>query len=341
VNLKKPPKLRPGDKIATVSPSWGVAGAPDVRWRYVLAAKRMMDMFGLECVAAPNSLRGEEYLDKNPDARAEDLMWAFSQTQVSGIIANIGGNDSVRLLPYIDYDVIRNNPKVFIGYSDIMTVHFMCMKAGLSTFYGTNLLTSFGEPRGVPQYTIDCFKKALFDAEPIGVIDSPGLYCCDPNEYENESQEYTYRPCGKYESLQGRGVAKGRLLGGHTKIMELDQTVLFAPFEETESVILFIEDIVECVSPAAFAEFFVWLDERGVMRNVSGLIIGRFNTYPENYEYKDALLKAMNQLGLTELPVLFNLPFGHTSPLCVLPYGAMAEMDCERAAFTILESGVV
>jgi len=341
MNLIKPPKLNLGDKIATVSPSWGIAGEPGARWRYELAAKRMMDIFGLECVAAPNSLRGEDYLDKNPEARAEDLMWAFSQTQVKGIIANIGGNDSLRLLPYIDYNVIRNNPKVFIGYSDIMSVHFMCMKAGLSTFYGTNLLTSFGEPQGIPQYTMNCFRKALFDTRPIGRIDSPDLFCCDPNEYENASQKYTYRPCGTYERLQGRGVFRGRLLGGHTGIMELDQTTLFAPFEENADIILFVEDIVECTSPAAFAAFFMWLDEKGVMRNVNGLMIGRFNQFPENDDYRNALLNVMKALGLSELPVLFNLPFGHTSPICVLPYGAVVEIDCDHAIFTILESGVV
>jgi len=341
MNLIKPPKLNPGDKIATVSPSWGIAGEFDVRWRYDLATKRMRDIFGLECAAAPNSMRGEKYLDENPEARAEDLLWAFSQTEIKGIIANIGGNDSIRLLPYIDYDVIRNNPKVFIGYSDIMNVHLMCLKAGLSTFYGTNLLPSFGQPQGVPQYTIDHFKKGLFESGPIGTIDSPDLFCCDPNEYDNESQTYTYHPCGKYERLQGRGVVRGRLLGGHTGIMELGQTRLIAPFQENENIILFVEDIVECTSPADFADFFMWLDEKSVMRNAKGLIVGRFNQYPENDEYKNALLKVMEDLGLAELPVLFNLPFGHTSPVCVLPYGVRAEIDCDKAAFAILESGVV
>ena len=133
VNLIKPSKLNRGDKIATVSLSWGIAGEPDARWCYDLAIKRMKEIFELECVAAPNSMRGEKYLEENAEARAEDLMWAFSQKDIKGIIANIGGNDSIRLLPYIDYDIIRNNPKVFIGYSDIMNVHLMCLKAGLST----------------------------------------------------------------------------------------------------------------------------------------------------------------------------------------------------------------
>ncbi|HCA29788.1 MAG TPA: LD-carboxypeptidase [Ruminococcaceae bacterium] len=340
MNLIKSQKLNIGDKIATISPSWGIAGEPDVRWRYDLAVKRMEDIFGLECVAAPNSMRGEKFLSESAEARAEDLMWAFSQTDIKGIIANIGGNDSIRLFPYIDYDIIRNNPKVFIGYSDIMNVHLMCLKAGLSTFYGTNLLTSFGEPQGVPQSTISHFEKSLFDTKPIGIIDSPYSFCCDPHDYKNKSAIYTYHSCGKYERLQGHGVVRGQLLGGHTGIMEIDLISLLAPFEENDNIILFIEDIVEYTSPNAFADFFVWLGKRGIMRNIKGLIIGRFNKYPENDDYKDALLRTMKVLDFTDLPVFYNLPFGHTAPICILPYGVMAEIDCDNGSFSILESGV-
>jgi len=341
MTLIKPAKLTRGDKIAAVSPSWGIAGEPDVRWRYDLAAKRMRDIFGLECVAAPNSMRGEKYLKENAKARAEDLMWAFTRFDIKGIIANIGGNDSIRLLPYIDYDIIRNNPKIFISCSDIMNVHLMCLKAGLSTFYGTNLLTSFGEPQGVPQYTINHFSRVLFNAESIGVINSPDFCCCDAHDYKNKSAVNIYKQCGEYEKLQGQRIVKGRLLGGHTGIKELEETPLFAPFMENDNIILFIEDVVEYLSPDDFYEFFIWLDKKRVMQNVKGLVVGRFNEYPENYNYRNALLRAMNELDLSNLPVLYNLPFGHTSPLCVLPYGAMAKIDCYDGTFSILESGVM
>jgi len=123
--------------------------------------------------------------------------------------------------------------------------------------------------------------------------------------------------------------------------MEIDQTSLFAPFEENDNIILFIEDMVEYTTPDAFYEFFMWLDKKDAMLNLKGLIIGRFNEYPENEKYKNALLKAINDLGLTDLPILFNMPFGHTSPIYGLPYSAMAEIDCDNDLFSILESGVV
>jgi muramoyltetrapeptide carboxypeptidase LdcA involved in peptidoglycan recycling len=110
--LIKPKKLQPGDRVTTVSPSWGGAGEPALRWRYEQGVKRLEEIFGLKVIPMPNSLKGGDYLYKNPQARAEDLMTAFKDESIKGIIANIGGEDSIRLLPYIDFDVIRENPKI-------------------------------------------------------------------------------------------------------------------------------------------------------------------------------------------------------------------------------------
>ena len=117
--LIKPMKLQSGDKIATVSPSWGGAGDPELRWRYEQGVERLERVFGLKVVPMPNSLKGSDYLYEHPQARAEDLMSAFLDRSVQGIFANIGGEESIRLLPYIDFNVIRDNPKIFMGYSDV------------------------------------------------------------------------------------------------------------------------------------------------------------------------------------------------------------------------------
>ena len=108
MNLIKPPKLTPGDKVATVSLSWGGVGNSDIRWRYDLGVSRLKSVFGLEAVAMTHSFMGQDYLRDHPKDRARDLMEAFTDPSIKGIIANIGGNDSIRLLPFIDFDVIRN-----------------------------------------------------------------------------------------------------------------------------------------------------------------------------------------------------------------------------------------
>ncbi|MBQ8619385.1 MAG: LD-carboxypeptidase [Clostridia bacterium] len=104
--MMKPKRLLPGDTIAAISPAWGCAGAPDVRWRYDLGVHRL-ETLGLHVVAAPNALRSEEYLNRNPQARADDLMWAFENKEIHAIIANIGGNDSHRILPYLSPQSIK------------------------------------------------------------------------------------------------------------------------------------------------------------------------------------------------------------------------------------------
>jgi muramoyltetrapeptide carboxypeptidase LdcA involved in peptidoglycan recycling len=337
MNLVKPPKLNPGDTIATVSPAWGCAGDSDIRWRYDLGVKRLKDEFGLIAKPMPYSLRGADYLSKNPQARATDLMTAFSDPSVKAIIANIGGNDSIHLLPYIDEKIIRDNPKIFIGYSDIMSVHLMCHKAGLFTFYGANLLPSFGDPQGVPPYTKYWFEKTLFHSEPFGTIAAPDEFTADSIDYTDPTQRRLYHHT-KVECLQGSGKVTGRLFGGHMGLSEMPEELLTPLFEH--DLILFLEDIVECVKTDDIYEFFKWLDKKGVTENINGIIFGCFNEYPENDAYRQAALKAMQEVVLNRIPVLWNMPFGHTSPICVIPYGALAEIDCENAGFNILESGV-
>src|SRR5919197_6505074 len=108
----KPPKLKPGDKIATVSLSWG--GPSVFPYRYQIGIQQLKDEFDLEVVEMPNTLRDADWLARNPKARADDLMQAFADSLIKGIFATIGGSDSIRLLPYLDLDIIRNNPKIFM-----------------------------------------------------------------------------------------------------------------------------------------------------------------------------------------------------------------------------------
>lgn len=116
--LQKPARLRPGDTVAAVSLSWGGAGDAELLWRYELGKQRIRELLGLTVVEMPHTLAGSEFLYRHPEARARDLMQAFSDSRIKGIFSCIGGDDSIRLLPFIDFDVIAANPKVFLGYSD-------------------------------------------------------------------------------------------------------------------------------------------------------------------------------------------------------------------------------
>lgn len=107
--LIKPPKLNRGDSVAAISLSWG--GAARFAERYKIGKQRLQDVFGLNVIETKHALRDAEWLYRNPQARAEDLMSAFADPKIKAIISTIGGDDSVRLLPYIDYKVLAANPE--------------------------------------------------------------------------------------------------------------------------------------------------------------------------------------------------------------------------------------
>ncbi|MCL2884506.1 MAG: hypothetical protein FWF49_03360, partial [Oscillospiraceae bacterium] len=185
------------------------------------------------------------------------------------------------------------------------------------------------------------------DVEPIGFIPPPDTFTCDSTDEPNPNQIKQYHPCKGYECLQGHGKVTGRLfggVGGDTVTVgwsTFSQSPLLAPFEENDDILLFIDDIVDYLSPQVYIDLFRWLHEKGITQNLKGVLFGRLNEYPENPAYKTALLQVMNELDLSHLPILYNLPFGHTNPICALPFGALAEINCDNVTFAILESGVV
>lgn len=340
--LFKPKILKRGDTIAVISPSWGCAGAHRVLWQYKLGERRLGEL-GLNVVAAPNALRGTRFLHENPQARAEDFIWAFENKEVKAVIANIGGSDSVRLLPYLSAQTVRNNPKIFCGYSDVMTLHLFCRRAGLSTFYGDNLLTTVAEAQGWHEYSRNSFERTFFSDKPIGEILPSEDWSCEPNNHTNPDYVRCYIPNDGYMLVQGKGTVRGRLFGGHGGLCEYDEGLeIFPRSEDFTDSIFFFEDIPEVMSPDYIADFFDWLGERGFLPRINGVVIGKMRS-AENFEpYAERLREVVSgKYGLHNLPIMYGLNFGHASPICVLPYGALAELDADRLKFTILESGVV
>lgn len=338
--LCKPFRLCKGDTIATVSPCNGWAGDEVIRWKYELGVMRLREL-GLNVAPAPNSLRGSDFLSRNPQARAEDIMWAFENHEVRAVIANVGGNDSIKVVPYVDPRSIRNNPKIFIGYSDVMNLHILCYKCGLSSFYGDNLLEPIGDARGWHEYSRRWFEKALFDDSPLGLIEPSAEWAYGEVDYTDRAYARPYHAGGGYELLQGQGAVRGRLFGGHTGLMELDDTVLKLAEEDFRETILFLEDIPEFFTVQALRDFLNWLDRMGALRVLRGILIGRVNSGESFEEQKTMIKDFFAERGLSALPILYGANFGHSSPVCVLPYGAAAEINCAEKSFSVLESGVV
>ena len=337
--LIKPKRLQQGDKIAVVSPCNGWAGDWDILWKYNLGVSRLLGL-GLEVIAAPNALKGSDYLSKNPKARAEDIMWAFENKDIHAVIASIGGNDSIKLIPYIEPKIISENPKILIGYSDVMNLHLLCYHCGLSSFYGDNLLNPIADQSGWHEYSKKWFIKTLFDVSPIGqILPSPDR-TFEPTDYINPGCKRTYYSNSGYQKIQGKGIVQGRLIGGHTGFMELTGTSIELKAEDFENAILFVEDIPEFFDEASVQNFFSSLGEKGILHKLNGIIIGKVN---ENRSFKErakVIHHVISEEYSCSVPVLYGLNFGHSSPMFVLPYGAMTEIDCEKSTFSILESGV-
>ncbi|HIZ55026.1 MAG TPA: LD-carboxypeptidase [Firmicutes bacterium] len=339
--LKKPLKLHKGDTIATISPCNGWAGDLEIKWKYELGVKRLQEI-GLNVIAAPNSLKGTDYLSKNPQARAEDFMWAFTNKNVNAVIANMGGNDSIQIIPYIDPKCIQENPKIFVGYSDVMNLHLLCYKYGLSTFYGDNLLYPIAEAQGWHDYSKKWFMDIFFTNNVIGTVPPAKEWTYEPTDYTNPHYIRRFYKNDPYELLQGKGIVQGKLFGGHTGLMELNATTIELSQTDFKDKILFLEDIPECYTKDNLVKFFDWLGQINALEKLHGVVLGKTNQKGQFQEEKNEIVKIISdKYGLYDLPVLYGLNFGHSSPICILPYGAMAEINCDSTTFSILESGTI
>ena len=203
----KPKKLKRGDKVAIVSLSSGLAGEEMFRHRYELGKKRL-EQLGFNVVTMKNALKGIEYLYNHPEKRAEDFMEAILDKDIKGIICNIGGDDTIRLLPYIDFEAIANNPKVFMGYSDTTINHYMMQKAGVVSYYGPAVMTDFAENNNMHTYTLKYINEVLLENREDIVIKSSDKWTSEYLDWAIEENDNISRKMNEekygYEVLQGK-----------------------------------------------------------------------------------------------------------------------------------------
>lgn len=343
----RPSKLRAGDKVAAISLSWGGPGL--FPYRYEAGKRQLQEEFGLDVVETRHALRDPEWLARNPRARADDLMEAFGDPSIKGIISTIGGHDSIRLLPYIDLDVIRSNPKVFLGYSDTTVTHLACFKAGLVSFYGPAMMAGFAENGGMFPYMVESVRATMFRAEPPGIIhpnkDGWTVEFLDWADPENQQRKRQLQPSEPWRFLQGTGTVQGRLIGGCLEVLEmLRGTPVWPEPEQWDGAILFLETSEEAPPPDIVVRALRSYAAMGVLERLGGILFARpgGGVAPEKFaEYDAALLQVVaEEEGLTDMPIVSRMDFGHTDPMCVLPYGVMAEIDCNQRHVALVESAV-
>ncbi len=346
MQLIKPKKLNKGDTVATVTLSWG--GPSIFRNRYDIGVKQLEETFGLKVIPMANTLSDDADIYKNPQKRAQDLMKAFADPEVKAIISTIGGDDTIRLLPYIDFDLIRNNPKIFLGYSDTTANHFMCFKAGITSFYGPSIMSGFGENGGLHTLLKESIFKTLFNNKTIGEI-KPSIEgwtneMLDWGIPQNQNIRRKLNP-SKWKFLQGNSKVTGHLIGGCMEVLEMIKgTALWPDFETFNGSILFFESCSKDALPEIFSYWLRNYCASGIMEAANGIIFGRpggLNLQQSDFDaYDDTICRVLKEYGLQDKPVITQMDFGHTDPMFTIPYGIKAEIDCFNQTFSILENAV-
>jgi muramoyltetrapeptide carboxypeptidase LdcA involved in peptidoglycan recycling len=339
----KPRRLKPGDKIAIVSLSWGGLGDASFIHKYKIAKERLEKDFGLKVVTMSHALMGSEFIANHPELRAKDLMDAFIDKSISAIFCAIGGDDTIRTLPYIDFDIIRNNPKIFMGYSDTTFNHFMMYKAGLVSFYGPSIMADFGEYTKMFDYTKAAVKDVLFnDSRNYSLLPSP-IWTDDHIKWKEENINRSHimkEDVHGYEVLQGNGSVQGHFLGGCIEVfMMANGTSIWPSIEIWKGAILFVETSEDKPSPDFVKWTFRNLAAQGILKVINGIIIGKPQDEVYYEEYKSAILQVVSsEEKLTTLPIIYNVNFGHAKPIGIIPYGILAEINCDNKTIKFLES---
>lgn len=338
----KPEMLKRGDKIAVVSLSWGALGDEQFIHKYYIAKERLENEFGLEVVTMPNALKGSKFLYEHPEARAQDLMDAFKDESIKGIFCAIGGDDTIRLLPYIDYDVIRNNPKVFMGYSDTTINHLMMNKAGVVSFYGPTIIVEFGEYVKMFDYTKEAVESILFNDCENYKIESSEVWSNDfiPWNENNINKEKKLLPEKHgYEVLQGSGKVTGKVLGGCIDVFPMVVgTEIWPTKEEWRDKILLLETSEDKPSPDLVTWYLRNLGAQGIFDVIKGIIVGKPKDEEYYDEYKEVYKKVMKEFHHEELPILYNINIGHAIPIGIMPLGADIEVDYDTKEIYIKEN---
>ena len=244
-----------------------------------------------------NTLKGSKYLYNHSEKRAQDLMDAFQDKEVKAIISMIGGDDTVRLIPYINYDIIKKNPKIFMGYSDTTANHFMLYKAGITSYYGPAILSEFAENGAMHEYTKEHILQALFTNDDIVIEPSP-KWTCDSIDWTDLSKDEDFRKMENekhgFEVLQGEVSFEGELLGGCIEVLEMIVgTEIWPKTDGWKGKILFLETSEDKPSPDQVACDLRHLVALGIIDNINGIIVGKPNEEIYYEEYKKILKKVI------------------------------------------------
>ncbi|MGA3027387.1 MAG: LD-carboxypeptidase [Bryobacteraceae bacterium] len=322
-SLIKPPALREGDTVALITPATDVSDPDELA-----AALAAIQYLGLKPKLGRNVGRRLGYLGGTIEERLDDLHAAFRDPEVRGVFCIRGGYGCAQLLDRVDYGLIRSNPKIFLGYSDITALHLAIRKeTGLVTFHGPVVLIH-GSAAHFNDYTQFWFRKALFEKEAMGRLSNPAA----ANPLANAHPIRTIT----------NGTAHGRLAGGN---LTLICSLLGTPYEiDTRDAIFFIEDVGE--PPYRIDRMLTQLRLARKLAASAGVVFGECSScgpgdYMPEFSSTLSLGEVLDQiLGRLNVPSCTGLLIGHTENQITLPLGVLATLDAGKGELVIEESAV-
>jgi muramoyltetrapeptide carboxypeptidase LdcA involved in peptidoglycan recycling len=333
--MKKLHKLKSGDKVAIVSPSFAASAV----WPHVheLGLKRIREVFELEPVMYPVTAK----LDATLAEKANDLVAAFSDPEIKGVISTLGGDIQVTYIKNLPTEPFASNTKPFFGYSDNSHFANFLFLNGIPSFYGAALFTQFAHQKEMNPYTVKYIKHALFDEGEIELLPSEsfndiGLDWGDSKQLDKERE---YEPNDGW-SWDGIKDAEGLLWGGCVESVDemLRHAVQIPSLEQFEDIVLMMETSEEIPSFDYVMRFFRALGERGILERVKGVCVGRAKARefdkPRNPEERVAYRKEQQETIIKtvraynrDIPIVQNMDFGHTEPQIPMPYGNKIRID--------------
>jgi muramoyltetrapeptide carboxypeptidase LdcA involved in peptidoglycan recycling len=342
LSMIKPERLKKGDKVAIVSLSWGGLGDKELIHKYYIAKERLERDFGLEVVAMPNALKGSDFVYAHPELRAKDFMDAIKDNTIKAIFCAIGGSDSVRILQYMDIEAIRNNPKIFMGYSDSTVSHFVMNKAGVVSYYGASVMCEFGEYVKMIDYTENAVRNILFKNTDGYAVESSDEWSKDSVKWTEENINVQRKMIPEehhYEVLSGTGVVTGKLLGGCLDVFPMIiGTEIWPKPDEWKGKILLLETSEDKPSPDYVLYYLRNLGAQGILNNVNGIIVGKPKEEAFYEEYKEVYLTVLKEFNCEDLPIIYNVNIGHAVPTGILPLGIECEINLDNKTIRLLES---
>jgi muramoyltetrapeptide carboxypeptidase len=334
----RPPRLREGDTVGVISPSWGGGAAYPHR---VERGGAHLESLGFRVKIAPHAMNSVGYVSDTPENRAADIHAMFGDPEVRAVFVTIGGDHSCHLLPLLDWGLIRSNPKIFVGWSDahVLSVAIWQM-TGLVTFNGPSVMTEIADYPTMPEYSERHMLEVLCTPEPLGVVQASDWWTEELLDWDEKEDLVRARSRQRSEGWAWlkEGVAEGVLVGGCLETLQHLRGTPYWP--RWEGAILFLETSEEKPDPERVDGILMDYENMGVFERIRALLFGRPMCYePEEREQlREVILERTGKYGF---PVVADMDFGHTSPMLTLPVGCRAVVDARRERFEIAEAAVL